>query len=215
MNKEYLIVTALGLLAQGFFSARILVQWYKSEKAGKLTSPTLYWVFSIMGSYLMFIYGWCRDDFSIIFGQFISYYVYLWNLNAKGVWNKIEKGIRVILAATPFVALFFVLNNAGEFFKSFLANDKIPLWLVIFGSLGQLIFTLRFVYQIIYSYRRHESILPLMFWVISLVGSGCIIAYAIIRKDIVLILGQAFGFCAYARNIAIGLSSRKKGPSSE
>lgn len=210
MDRTYLLTTLLGFLAQGFFSARILVQWYTSEKSKRLTSPALYWVFSLMGSYLMFVYGWCRNDFSIIFGQLISYYVYLWNLNAKGIWRKMAAGLKTVLLATPLVAACLVMNNASGFFSNFLHNDKIPVWLVVFGSAGQLIFTLRFVYQIIYSMKRGESALPLTFWIISLVGSGTIIAYAIIRKDIVLLLGQGFGFLAYLRNIMIGLSGKQE-----
>ena len=44
--------------------------------------------------YLLCIYGWLRDDFSIIFGQFISYYIYLWNLNEKGIWNKLHGALK-------------------------------------------------------------------------------------------------------------------------
>jgi lipid-A-disaccharide synthase-like uncharacterized protein len=78
------------------------------------------------------------------------------------------------------------------------------MWLLVFGSAGQVIFTLRFVYQWIYSARRNESILPATFWIISLVGSGIIVAYGIFRLDPVLILGQSVGFIAYSRNIVIG-----------
>ena len=209
MTADQLILTGIGLLAQGFFSARILVQWYKSEKSRSLQSPTLYWVFSLIGSYLMFIYGWGRNDFSIIVGQFITYYIYIWNLNAKGHWQKIPALLKVIIAATPIVALCFVLKDAGVFFDNFLGNEDIPLWLVIFGTAGQTIFSLRFVYQIIYSARRHESSLPLQFWAISLLGSGIIICYGIIRLDIVLILGQSFGFLSYIRSVMIGLKARK------
>lgn len=79
------LVYALGFLAQGFFSARMLVQWIMSERAKRSLSPDIYWIFSLAGSILLFVYGWLRDDFSIIFGQFISYYIYIWNLNIKGV----------------------------------------------------------------------------------------------------------------------------------
>ena len=77
-------VYAIGFLAQAFFSARILIQWILSERAKRVVSPTAYWVCSLAGSYLLFVYGWLRDDFAIILGQMVSYYIYLWNLNAKG-----------------------------------------------------------------------------------------------------------------------------------
>ncbi len=203
------IIYAIGFLAQGFFSARILVQWYKSEKAKSLKSPASYWVFSLIGSYLMFVYGWCRNDFSIIFGQMISYYIYIWNLNAKDIWKRIPRILRYVLLLTPVVA-FIAVFKTQDFYGDFLNNDKIPIWLVIFGSSGQLVFTLRFVYQWFYSYRRKESSLPTKFWIISLVGSGMIILYGIIRKDPVLILGQSVGFIAYSRNIRIGMNENKR-----
>lgn len=84
-------VYALGFLAQGLFSARILVQWIMSERARKVVSPTIFWVLSLIASYLFFIYGWLRDDFSIMLGQVIAYYVYIWNLGAKGVWKSIPR----------------------------------------------------------------------------------------------------------------------------
>lgn len=208
MNTNQLILTGIGLLSQGFFSARILVQWYKSEKSKSLQSPTLYWVFSLMGSYLMFIYGWGRNDFSIITGQFITYYIYIWNLNAKGHWQTLPTLLKLIIALTPVAAMCFVLKDAGQFFDNFLNNELIPVPLVIFGTVGQAIFSLRFVYQIIYSARRHQSSLPLQFWAISLLGSGIIIIYGILRLDIVLILGQSFGFLSYIRSVMIGLKAR-------
>lgn len=210
MSQYSWIVYAIGFLAQGFFSARILVQWIQSEKAKELVSPTMYWVFSLIGAYLMFIYGWCRDDFSIILGQLISYYIYIWNLNAKGLWQKINRIVRYVLLLTPALALILVFDDASHFVSTFLQNKDIPLWLVAFGSLGQIIFTLRFVYQLLYSYEKHQSTLPIGFWIISLIGSGTIIAYGIIRLDPVLILGQSFGFVVYIRNVFIGINEKKR-----
>ena len=82
-------------------------------------------------------------------------------------------------------------------------NEDIPLGVLIFGSMGQIIFTLRFVYQWLYSRRKNESMLPLGFWLISLSGSLIIVAYALYRRDPVLILGQSTGLIVYCRNIYI------------
>lgn len=197
------IVYIIGFLAQMFFSARILVQWILSERAQRVLSPALFWVFSVAGAYLMCIYGWLRHDFSIVLGQIISYYIYLWNLKEKNLWEKMPVFVRWILAITPVVALCFVMQDASAVFTKFFRNDKIPLWLVVYGSLGQVIFTLRFVYQWYYSHRRHESVLPAGFWIISLTGSAAIVSYAIIRHDPVLIVGQSFGLIAYTRNLCL------------
>lgn len=200
---SYLITFSIGLIAQAFFSARILVQWIMSERAGKVLSPTIFWVFSFGGSLLLFLYGWLRDDFSIILGQFIGYYVYLWNLKQKGVVKKLGKILPKILLILPIIAVALVLHDASHFVNNFLKNDNVPLWLLIFGSAGQVTFTLRFVYQWLASSRKEESILPPAFWVISLIGSTIIIIYGIIRLDAILILGQSFGFVAYIRNLFI------------
>lgn len=203
------IVYIIGFLAQIFFSARILVQWILSERAKEIVSPSIFWILSIAGSYLLFIYGWCRDDFSIILGQIISYYIYIWNLNEKGIWRNVNILLRIILFITPLVACAFLLKSPEQFISQFFKNEDIPIWLLIFGSAGQVIFTLRFIYQLIYSYRKHESKLPIGFWIISLVGSSIIVSYGIFRLDPVLILGQSVGFIAYIRNIILGIRKNK------
>jgi len=197
------MIYLLGFISQVLFFMRTLLQWVLSERAKKVLSPTIYWVLSIIASYLFCIYGWFRNDFSILLGQLISYYIYIWNLNENGVWKKINVVVQAILFLTPICAIGFVLKNGDYFVSNFLNNIKIPLWLIIWGSAGQIIFTLRFVYQWIYSMRRNESLLPVGFWIISLVGSGIIASYGVIRVDPILILGQSVGFIAYTRNIVI------------
>ena len=195
------MIYVIGFLAQVFFSARILLQWILSERAKRVISPTIFWQLSILGSYLLFLYGWMRHDFAIILGQLISYYIYIWNLDKKQHWRQLPLVLRVIFLATPLVAIGYVLKDIPAFVDKFFFNDKIPLWLLIYGSLGQIIFTLRFIYQWIYSKRKDESLLPVGFWIISLVGPLIIVSYAIYRLDPVLILGQSTGILAYSRNI--------------
>ena len=207
---ENTIVLCVGFLAQALFSARILFQWILSEKAKKVVSPSIFWILSIAGSYLLCLYGWFRHDFSIILGQFISYYIYLWNLNEKGIWRKVPLVLKVLLMLTPVVAGGLMLHDAEAFVLNFFQNEKVPLWLLVFGSMGQVIFTLRFVYQWAYSFRYKESLLPAGFWIISLVGSLAIVIYGIIRLDPVLVLGQSVGFVAYCRNLVIGRRNASK-----
>lgn len=203
------MVYVIGFLAQICFSARLLFQWIMSEKAKQVVSPSIFWLLSLLGSYLLFFYGWLRDDFAIIFGQLISYYIYIWNLDIKHSWQKIPRPIRYLLIATPVFAIGYMFTEAQAFISQFFYNEEVPLWLLIWGSLGQIIFTLRFVYQWIYSKKRQESILPLGFWLISLAGSCIIVSYAIFRQDPVLILGQSTGVIVYSRNIWI-LKRNKK-----
>lgn len=190
---------ALGFLAQILFSARMLIQWIQSEKAKKVVSPTIYWQLSLLASLLFSVYGWLRGDFAIILGQIFSYYIYIWNLNSKNHWKRINKIVRVLIMLIPVIALFYVLLTGKEGIAKLINN--VPIGLLIFGSAGQIIFTLRFIYQWWYSRKRGESLLPTGFWILSFVGSSIIIAYGIFRKDPVLIIGQSVGFITYTRNI--------------
>lgn len=198
-----MLLYAIGLTAQLFFGARTLFQWVMSERARKSLSPSIYWILSMVASWLFFIYGWMREDFAIILGQVVSYYIYIWNLDAKGIWRKIPVELRVLLAGTPPAAIVLASGDAATFITTFLQNESVPVWLLIFGTAGQLIFTLRFLYQLVYSYRKKESLLPLGFWIISVSGSAVIIAYGIIRRDPILLLGQVPGIITYLRNIAL------------
>lgn len=204
------LIYSIGFLAQAFFSARIIVQWLMSERAHKVLSPTVFWVLSIIASYLLCIYGFLRHDFAIVLGQFISYYVYLWNLKAKGVWRPLSRLWKGLLLLTPVVAMVCVAGDAERFADTFFNTDAIPVWLIVYGSAGQVVFTLRFLYQYVVSRRAGESELPAGFWLLSLLGSLLIVSYAIFRADPVLIVGQSFGLVAYTRNLMIGSKARRR-----
>lgn len=198
-----ILVFSIGFLAQGFFSARILVQWILSERAHRVLSPSAFWVCSVAGAWLLCLYGWLRGDFAIVLGQVLSYYVYLWNLHAKGLWQRTASLARCVLAITPLVVMVLTLNDLPGFIKYFFQYDGIPLWLVWLGSSGQVLFTFRFVYQWVCSRRLGESRLPAGFWWLSLAGSLSIVSYGILRHDPVLIIGQSFGLVAYVRNLCL------------
>lgn len=199
-------IFALGLVAQGLFSARTLVQWVLSEKARKVVNPTIFWILSLLASLLFFLYGWLREDFALMLGQVIGFYVYIWNLGAKGVWGRLGRWrwlVILILAAVPVAALAGMFANWPAVSATLFHNDAIPRWLLIFGSAGQLIFSLRFLYQALYSARRGESLLPAGFWLISTVGAVIILTYGILRHDPVVILAQSFGLVTYIRNLML------------
>lgn len=110
-----ILIFCIGLLAQACFSARILIQWFLSEKKHEVISPTLFWVFSLIGSYLMFYYGWLRNDFSIIVGQFISFYIYIGNLRLKGVWRRIPGPVQDTVGSHSFIGSYRYIAGQQPF----------------------------------------------------------------------------------------------------
>lgn len=73
-------------------------------------------------------------------------------------------------------------------------------WLVI-GFCGQFIFASRFLLQWLVSEHKGESVIPIQFWYLSLVGSWILLFYSIYRRDPVYISAQIFGSIIYARNL--------------
>ena len=69
------------------------------------------------------------------------------------------------------------------------------------GFLGQGLFASRFIFQWILSEKKGESYIPVIFWYLSIFGGLGLLAYAIFRKDPVIIVGQSFGIFIYLRNL--------------
>ena len=77
-----------------------------------------------------------------------------------------------------------------------------PIWLAV-GLAGQATIFSRFLVQWIASERAGRSYVPLAFWWLSLAGSFLLLAYALHRRDPVFVLGQAFGWLVYMRNLVL------------
>ena len=200
-------VYIVGFIAQGLFFVRFLVQWVMSERAGRVLSPAIFWQLSLLASFLLFVYGWLRDDFSILLGQLFAYYIYVWNLRVQGKWVLFPRLMRWLFMVLPVVATAWLVADWSNTSARLFHNADVPFWLLLWGSAGQTIFALRFIYQWLYSRRKGESVLPAGFWLISLVGASIIVSYAVYRLDPVLLVGQATGLFVYSRNLFLWYKS--------
>lgn len=70
----------IGLGGQLAFTARFLVQWIASEKAGRSTIPIAFWYFSIVGGTILLSYAIYRGDPVFILGQSMGVVIYSRNL---------------------------------------------------------------------------------------------------------------------------------------
>lgn len=212
MSSFEIGVYGTGLVAQALFSSRILVQWIQSERAGKVLSPTSFWTCSLLASFLLMIYGVLRNDLVILGGQVLSYFIYIRNLHLKNAWDELPWWVRWPASGFPLVATLWLMFGDIYSLEYIWEHSTVAGSLIAWGGVGQVVFTLRFVYQWYYSEKLQESVLPKGFWVLSLVGSSMIILYAILRLDPVLFIGQAFGIVAYSRNLIL---SRQKQDASQ
>ena len=202
-------VYLIGFAGMGIYGLRILIQWYLSERSRQVESPGIYWVLSSIGAIILYVYGWLRKDFSIIFGESVGYYIYMWNIGVMGLYKKVPRILIVLQAVFPLVILALIVRDIPTFADTFLHNKDVPLWLLLFGVLAQLTYELRSVYQLIYSYKRHQSVLPMGHWILAVIGSAMIITYGIIRHDWVLAIGQ-FSIFFSIRNLMLSISSAKR-----
>ena len=197
------LIYSIGFLAQILFSSRLVIQWITSEKQRKVITPTLFWTLSLIASFLLFVYGYLRDDFAIMLGQTLTYFIYIRNLQLQNQWQKFHWSLRLFLYSVPTLLVIYYYNNNVIDTDALFRNEAIPVWLLWLGIISQVVFTLRFVYQWLYSEYKKTSSLPLGFWLLSLVGSGLILTYAIFRRDPVLFIGHLLGSVIYVRNLIL------------
>ena len=75
-------------------------------------------------------------------------------------------------------------------------------WQVV-GFLGQGVFTARFLVQWVASEKKGDSVVPIAFWWLSILGGFSLLIYAVYRRDPVFIVGQGMGMVVYVRNLML------------
>lgn len=207
MRNEWLIF-GLGFLAQLLFSARLVMQWFSSEKAKKLKTPALFWKLSLLASILLFIYGYLRQDLAIMLGQFLIYGVYVRNLQLNGEWRKANWFFKLLAIGFPVVLAFYALFYKPLAWSTLTEGENLSSWLVALGILGQLIYTSRFFYQWYFAEKTGKAVLPQGFWMLSLLGSSFLFTYGVFRNDPVLMSAHFFGGMIYIRDLYIARKSK-------
>jgi lipid-A-disaccharide synthase-like uncharacterized protein len=125
--------------------------------------------------------------------------------NPNGTFSYIVMGFegeRIILTPGDFAARLY----EGQRSRTWLAvifNVSSPLGMIWvgLGLLGQVLFTGRMVVQWLVSEKSRRSVVPPMFWWMSLLGAMMLLAYFLWRCDVVGILGQGAGLAIYLRNL--------------
>ncbi len=110
-----------------------------------------------------------------------------------------ERSVRQLKAAEG-NAMFKILNITGW---------GSLVWIAI-GFGGQIAFFGRMALQWVVSERKRQSVVPDMFWYLSLVGGIALFSYFVWRQDIVGVLGQSSGIVIYARNIRLIHKKRRR-----
>jgi len=108
---------------------------------------------------------------------------------------KLKKGSEM-----EWMAVFSVVTDFFRDLSLRYPKFQVDFW-VIFGFLGQAMFTMRFVVQWIASEKKKESVIPVTFWYFSLGGGLILLAYAIRQMDPVFIAAYLLNPVIYFRNL--------------
>ncbi|MBA2655583.1 MAG: lipid-A-disaccharide synthase N-terminal domain-containing protein [Tatlockia sp.] len=79
MSNDY-IWLAIGLLGQGVFTARFIVQWLVSEREKRSIIPVAFWYLSLLGGITLLFYSIYKQDPVFILGQSTGIFIYSRNL---------------------------------------------------------------------------------------------------------------------------------------
>ncbi len=115
-------------------------------------------------------------------------------------------GLAAGLALIPLVS--HTSPPTGPAVKADARQAGLPMGWIAFGFLGQALFTGRMLAQWISTERKRQSVVPVVFWWLSLFGGVILAIYFLRRGDPVGSVGQLAGLAVYARNLTLILRPR-------
>jgi lipid-A-disaccharide synthase-like uncharacterized protein len=81
---------------------------------------------------------------------------------------------------------------------------------VLFGFIGNALFTLRVLIQWIASERAKRSVAPVSFWWVSLTATIIMLIYSVGRHELAFIIGFTLNITPYMRNILLSYKVRRR-----
>lgn len=72
--------TIWGLAANGLFFLRFIVQWWESERKGKVVIPMVFWYLSLTGGAMVVVYGVVRYDIVFLLAGIMQILLYSRNI---------------------------------------------------------------------------------------------------------------------------------------
>jgi len=201
-SPAFWVFSSIGIAGQVLFTARIVVQWYASEKVKQSVVPVSFWWLSVFGTLLLLVYAWFTRDPIFLIGPTLNLFLYLRNL----MLAKKGRTLGSLALLLPLALVMLVSGGVATYLtaqeKKIITLDASPLWLAI-GFAGTALWTLRFPVQWIISERLGKSVLPPVFWWMSIFGAVLLTAYAAYKPDAVFVLAYALNPIPAIRNLML------------
>jgi lipid-A-disaccharide synthase len=209
-----------GFLSSIAFGLRFLIQWCRSEQAGRSLVPRSFWVLSCIGNALVTIHSLIQLHFPIYLLQSQQFILAWRNLNIMGSnpWP-LKRVVRLLIGGAIVATLLFGLQAAilpcASFGwvrspKVFTSSPEVGFWMHFVGCCGILAFSFRFWLQWWEAERRKVSLLSVRFWWISIIGTVTAGIYFFLLSDWVNLVGPLCSIIPYTRNLVLLRREQKK-----
>lgn len=200
----------LGICGGVLFFGRFYVQWWVSERLKRSVVPITFWYMSSCGSLMLLVYAILIQSPLGVLSHNFNTVVYARNL--VHIWRESGKLTptinRTLHAAVALVVLagltFVVIIWSGEYRTSQEISTSEAranwLWLAV-GVLGQALFASRFLIQWLATERKKKSVVPTIFWRISIAAAILQAASFLQRQEWIFAIGIAATIVIYGRNL--------------
>ena len=202
-----------GFLSSIAFGLRFLIQWWKSEQAGRSLVPRSFWALSCIGNALVAIHSLIQLHFLIYLLQSQQLILAWRNLNIMGPrpWP-LKRVIALLIGGAVAATVLFGLQSLvlpPDSFgwvrspRVFTSSPEVGFWMHFVGCCGIVAFSLRFWLQWWDAERRGRSVLSVQFWWISIIGTATAGIYFFLLSDWVNLVGPICSIVPYTRNLVL------------
>lgn len=201
---------ALGISGAVIFYGRFWVQWFASELKKRSVIPNIFWYMSSLGSLMLLTYAAVTQSPLGTLSQNLNIIIY--GRNLVHIWKKDESSskfrivvIHVVMLITALIGAYFVIHFWLDAWNARSSGSKDTVltdwqWLLV-GLVGQGLFMLRFLIQWIVTERKKESVIPVIFWYLSIAAASLQGMSFAQREEWVFALGMAATIGIYLRNL--------------
>jgi lipid-A-disaccharide synthase-like uncharacterized protein len=211
--------TAVGVIGALIFYGRFYVQWIASELKKRSVVPIAFWYMSSCGSVMLLAFAvWSQSPLGAL-GQNINIVIYSRNL--IHIWRndgRLTKRVHALVHGAVALIACVALGFAGlTWYREYQITQELSseaaarnwLWLGV-GVVGQSLFAIRFLIQWIATERKRESVIPTIFWHLSIVAAAlqCVVFFQ--RHEWIFATGMAASIVIYCRNLWLIYSHSEK-----
>lgn len=210
----------LGVVGGLLFYGRFYLQWIASELRGRSVVPVAFWYMSGVGSVFLLLYGvfYLNSPVGALSHCFNSV-IYARNLahiwRERGVLTPVRSrlfhgGVALLVCAGAALVLLTWLREY-EATRAADVGEQARTWgWILIGVMGQGLFALRFLIQWAATEIQRKSVIPAVFWYLSVVASVLLMSSHLQRHEWLYAVGIACTMIVYLRNIV--LVHRKQPP---